>query len=198
MWSIISLWSSFLCFSILNGSSKTKMEPIVDCWGRPVQISKFKKMQISFDLCVEKMGSDFTRIPILFFKGNSVRLVFYLNGYGECGIMHHDDQIDVRFEYQQLFGCNLNFVRAEAGVSNQTFQHFCIVVPNEGNVGTQNLFVYINDRYGTDRPIDRKICPNHETMSVWWAKTDSDGNEMIRNLTIRVRDSHPQNKHIGV
>ena len=183
----LSLWSLLCCFWILNASSEAKMKTIIDSWGRPVQLSKFKKLQIDFDLHVDKLGSDFTRIPILSLMGSRVRLVFYLNGWGEFGIMHHSDELDVHFESQQLFGCNLGFVRARAGISNQTFQHFRVVVPNERNVDFQYLLVDI-DRYSTDREIDRLICPHDQTMSVWWGKADSDEYEIIRNLSIKVKD----------
>lgn len=184
------LFASFSDHS--QSASLTKgMQSLFNNWREPATISKFQKMEISFNLEVKTLGNDSTRIPILCFVGNNVRLVFYLNGWGEFGIMHYDKKLDANFEYKLLFGCNLDSCRSVfvRSVTIQPFPRVRIVIPNERVPdGVQYLLVNI-DRYSTDREIKRHILPHNQSMNVWWGG-NLDGTKTMTNLIIKVVDEH--------
>ena len=140
-------------------------------------------MVISFDLNIMTKGTDFLRIPILSFVGKQSRLVFYLNGWGEFGIMHHDEELDGFDHYEQMMDCNLYFL---PNAGDQAFRRFRIVIPNNKKVGLRTArFISVNiDGHMIDRVIDREICPWNQSMNICWGKADFGGNETISNVMI--------------
>lgn len=146
---------------------------------RVAEIKKFRVLEMTFDLNIKKMLQEFMRIPVISFWGTRTRFVFYLNGFGEFGITHHDDEIDDTGEFDTLLRVDLRKIPT---IDQHDFQHFRIVIMDDANM--RYLAVLI-DGHETDRVTERIICPPNQTLTVWWGRADVGAQETITNVLLK-------------
>ena len=74
-------------------------QPVYEYSSKNLQLAtmpKFEKMMVEFDLKIKKSHKDFDfqGTHILLLESNSSRIIFYLNGFGEFGMMHYNSEFD--------------------------------------------------------------------------------------------------------
>lgn len=170
------------------------METLVDFRGKPAYqyrqrnhhiatMSKFSKIEITFDLNLKTRTGDYKQIPVLTFEGSrNSRLLFALNGWDEFWIMHHNSAMDGLGEYKPLIYCNLFFVLR---IPTTSYRHYHILIVDGAKVAL-NV-----DGFSIYRRIERDICSKNETMNVWIGRpgffgSGSTVNGTIKNLHIKV------------
>ena len=192
---VCCFWILSCClWSALSSSRNNSMRTVVDMRGqspykyqqinhRIGTITKFSKMEISFDLKVDRTASEILKIPVLWFEGSTMRLIFYiynyLSGWGEFGIMHHNSA-DEMGEYKQLLDCNLLFLsRNTARITTRPRHRYSIVILDDAKV-TVDI-----DGYPIYHGVHREICLQNETMGVWLDGSGFKFQGTIGNLLIQ-------------
>ena len=112
MWSLGALSAS----NGINIDDCQQIETIIDSRNQPpyqysnenhqiCTMSPFQSITIDFDLRIKNIAL-FRGTHILLFESSTCRLTFYLNGFGEFGIVHYNAELD-GLDEQQLLDFNL-------------------------------------------------------------------------------------------
>lgn len=135
----------------------------------------FTKLLLEFDFKVRTVQKGFIRTHILCFESRSMRLTLYLDGWGQFGIFHYDEQLDYFSQDKPLLIVNLVTLPISA---TRDFNHFALAIQDNHRVSLQI------DGHQFYKQIDRKMCPQDETVNVWMDMQEFRAGGAIKNLVI--------------
>lgn len=132
---------------------------------------------IEFDLRMNVVSKRFAKTQVLMFESPSVRLSFYVNGWGAFRITRHNLEMDTYFN---LLDFNLLF---DPHTAVQEFNHFVVRIIDNG--GLDAKCTVIIDGYTTQQPLQKDIWPLPETVTVWFGTEQFRKDREIKNLVIK-------------